>query len=194
MMMGTARSMVPRLAVAVLAATAIAACGSAARHPQSASAGSQTVSLNGIRMTVATANAAMLRFARCMRIHGVNGLPNPVSSPAAFKHSFGTTTPVYRSALGSCQRLIPGQQNGSKGATHSAEQIHAMLAFARCIRGHGFPRFPDPTSTGDLTHEMLAQAGIDLQQPAVVRAADACVGATHGVITRAMVRRFIAES
>jgi hypothetical protein len=39
---------------------------------------------------------------------------------------------------------------------------------------------------------MLAQAGINLHQPAVVQAADACTSATHGVITRAMVRRFIA--
>lgn len=67
----------------------------------------------------------------------------------------------------------------------------AELAFARCIRGHGFPRFPDPTSAG-ITHELLASAGIDLHQPAVVRAADACVGVTHGLITRAGVARFIA--
>ena len=60
-----------------------------------------------------------------------------------------------------------------------------MLAFARCMRSHGFPSFPDPTSTGELTHEMLANAGINLHQPAVVQAADACVGVTHGVITKA---------
>ncbi|MDE3132514.1 MAG: hypothetical protein KGL15_00445 [Acidobacteriota bacterium] len=176
---------------ATLAATTIAACGSGAHHPRT-QAGSQVTSVNGVRMTVAQANGAMLRFARCMHSHGVNGLPSPVAAPAAFKHSFTTTTPVYRQALGSCQRLIPGQQNDRGGAAHSRRQIDGMLAFARCLRGHGFPRFPDPTSSGDLTHQMLAQAGIDLQQPAVVRAADACVGVSDGVITRAMVRRFIA--
>ena len=61
------------------------------------------------------------------------------------------------------------------------------------MRSHGFPSFPDPTSTGNLNHEMLANAGIDLHQPAVVQAADACVGVTHGLITRADVARFIAE-
>lgn len=148
--------------------------------------------MNGVRMTVAQANAAMLRFARCMHTHGVNGLPSPVAAPAAFKHSFTTTTPIYRQALGSCQRLIPGQQNDRQGSGPSHRQLDGMLAFARCIRSHGFPRFPDPTAGGGITHEMLAQAGIDLHQPAVVRAADACVGDTHGVVTRATVRRFIA--
>jgi hypothetical protein len=71
-------------------------------------------------------------------------------------------------------------------------QIGAMLAFARCLRSHGFANFPDPTSSGDLTHQMLATAGINLQQPALVQVADACVGVTHGVITKTAVARFVA--
>ena len=39
---------------------------------------------------------------------------------------------------------------------------------------------------------MLANAGIDLHQPAVMQAADACVGVTHGFITKAAVARFVA--
>lgn len=182
----------PRAAAALAAAALIAACGSGAHHTNTASTGSRMTSVNGHRMTVAAANAAMLSFASCMHSHGVNGLPSPVSAPAAFKHSFTTTTPVYTAALGSCQRLLPGQQTDSHGAAHSHKQIAGMLAFARCLRSHGFPRFPDPASSGSLTHEMLAQAGIDLHQPAVVRAADACTHVTRGVITRAMVARFIA--
>jgi hypothetical protein len=153
------------------------------------------VSVNGVRMTVAAANRATLRFAACMHSHGVSGLPNPVSSPAAFKHSLSATTPGFTQAMGTCQRLLPGQQNNNDdGGSHSRNQIAGMLAFARCIRAHGFARFPDPTSTGDLNHQMLAQAGIDLHQPAVVRAADACTSVSHGQITRAIVARFIAEA
>jgi hypothetical protein len=184
-------ALLPRVAAALAAATLLAACGSGSTPSKSAS-GAGTVSLNGVRMSSAAANRALLRFASCMHSHGVNGLPSPVSSPAAFKQSFSTTTPVYTQAMGQCQRLIAGQQNGSNGGTHSRKQIDGMLAFARCIRSHGLSRFPDPTSTGDLTHTMLAQAGIDLHQPAVAQAADACVSVTHGVVTRAMVVRFIA--
>jgi hypothetical protein len=39
---------------------------------------------------------------------------------------------------------------------------------------------------------MLAKAGINLHQPALVQAADACVGVTHRLITKATVARFIA--
>ena len=67
-----------------------------------------------------------------------------------------------------------------------------MLAFARCLRSHGFANFPDPSSSGDLTHQMLANAGINLHQPAMLQAADACVSVTHGVITKTAVARFVA--
>jgi hypothetical protein len=188
----------PRVAAALAAATLIAACGGSSSpgssHSASSSgAGSGMTSVNGVSMSFAAANRAMVRFANCMRSHGVNGLPSPISSPAAFKHSFTTTTPVYIQAMGVCQRLIPGQQKSSDDSgAHTHKQVEGMLAFARCIRSHGFTRFPDPTSTGDLTHQMLAQAGIDLHQPGVVRAADACTSVTHGVISRGMVVRFIA--
>jgi hypothetical protein len=43
-----------------------------------------------------------------------------------------------------------------------------------------------------VTYEMLANAGINLRQPAALQAADACVSVTHGVITKATVARFVA--
>jgi hypothetical protein len=40
---------------------------------------------------------------------------------------------------------------------------------------------------------MLANAGIDPRQPAVLHAADACVSVTHGLLTNAAVAHFAAE-
>ena len=74
---------------------------------------------------------------------------------------------------------FPDSTNNTR-SQHTQPQIDAMLSFARCIRGRGFPRFPDPTSTGTLDHEMLAQARINLHQPAMVHAADDCVSVTDG--------------
>jgi hypothetical protein len=153
---------------------------------------SGTTRLNGQLMTIAQANQDLLRFATCMHSHGVEGLPNPVAAPAAFKHSLTTTSPTFTAAMNACGHLLPGQQNQAQAPAHTHTQIDAMLAFARCIRGHGFSGFPDPTSNGSVTHEMLAQAGIDLHQPAIGQAADRCVSVTHGLITRADVARFIA--
>jgi hypothetical protein len=142
-------------------------------------------------MTIAQANHDLLRFASCMRSHGVAGLPNPVAAPAAFKHSLGNSSHTFTLATTACGHLLPGQGNQNQGTASTHRQVAAMLAFARCIRAHGFSRFPDPTSSGSVTHEMLAQAGIDLHQPAVVQAADKCVGVTHGLLTRADVAQFI---
>lgn len=52
------------------------------------------------------------------------------------------------------------------------------------MRKHGFPSFPDPDSQGRLTLEMITQAGINLRQPAVLHAGDACVSVSHGQVTR----------
>ncbi len=45
--------------------------------------------------------------------------------------------------------------------------IAELLAFARCIRSQGFASFPDPTSSGGITHQMVAAVGINLHQPEV---------------------------
>jgi hypothetical protein len=130
------------------------------------------------------------RFARCMRSHGVP-IPDPTVAPRAFKNAFDRPSAAFQSADAACGHLLPpGRPNQSPADTPA--QTVALLAFARCLRSHGFPSFPDPTSSGQLTHQMVAQAGIDIRQPALVRAADACTGVTHGVITRAVVARFVA--
>jgi hypothetical protein len=58
---------------------------------------------------------------------------------------------------------------------------------------HGFPSFPDPNSQGQLTPEMVTQAGINLHQPAVLQAGDACVSASHGQITKSDIARAVAN-
>ena len=60
------------------------------------------------------------------------------------------------------------------------------------MRMHGILNFPDPTSSGQVTHEMLAKAGVSVHQPGVLQAADACVSVTHGALTKAAVARFAA--
>jgi hypothetical protein len=176
------------LIVAIAAATVIAACGS--NSPSRPS-----VSRSGGRLTQAQKEQATVNFADCMRSHGVTNLPDPASSPHEIKPAMNpnstlTRSPQFQAAATACQHLLP---DGSlPTAAHSHAQIAAFLAFAHCMRTHGFPNFPDPTSSGELTPQMLANAGINLHQPAVPQAGDACVGVTHGVITKAAVAGFVA--
>jgi hypothetical protein len=129
-----------------------------------------------------------------MRSHGAPNFPDP-TSPQEFKQSIGASSegsPAFRSAETACMHVLPGGgPPGQSGAQRQAQTV-AALAFARCLRGHGFPNFPDPTSSGQITHEMLANAGINLHQPALLHAADACVSVTHGLLTKAGVARFAA--
>ncbi len=179
-------SRLPLAAAAIAAATAIAACGS--NSPSSPGSGGH--------LAYAQAQQDAVSFAQCMRSRGVPSFPDP-TSPQEFKFSLSpssganTRSPAFQSAETACQHLLPG--GGPPGQSAAQDQAHtaALLAFARCLRGHGFPNFPDPNSSGQVTHEMLATAGINLHQPAVLQAADACAGVTHGVITKASVARFV---
>jgi hypothetical protein len=128
-----------------------------------------------------------------MHSHGVPNFPDPDSSGEIPKAQVVplASSPQFQPAAAACQYLQPGGGPG-QSAVQRQSQTAALLPFARCLRSHGFPSFPDPTSSGQLTREMLAQAGINLHQPALVRVADACVSVTHGVITKATVARFVA--
>jgi hypothetical protein len=134
-----------------------------------------------------------VRFAQCMRSHGVPNFPAPTSAQE-FKLYIASSegSLAFQSAETACRHVLPGGGPPSQSATQRQAQTVAGLAFARCLRSHGFPNFPDPTSSGQITHEMLANAGIDPRQPAVLHAADTCVSVTHGLLTKAAVARFAA--
>jgi hypothetical protein len=181
------RSMILAIGAA-LSATAIAACGSSSPQTTTNSASGPT------HAQIQRYQTDAVKFTDCMRNHGIANFPDAPGPNGAggrtWKSAFQNSSPGFVTAETACHHLLPGGgQTGNSPPSH--RQTAAMLAFARCVRGHGFTRFPDPNGSG-ITHQMLAAAGIDLHQPALVRAADACVGVTHGAITRAIVARFIA--
>lgn len=175
----------PLLAGIALAAL-LAGCGG------SSSPSSSNVPGSGGHPASAQSQQAVLNYTTCVRSHGVPNIPDP--GTPGWKNVLGSQAPAVLAAERTCGRLVPGvgPSGQSQSDAHSPAQTAAMLAFARCIRSHGFASFPDPTSSGQLTHQMVANAGINLQQPAVLQAGDECVGVTHGVITKQIVARFVA--
>lgn len=173
-----------------MTAMAITACGASSSNSTNSAGSGPT------QAQIQRFQADAIKFTDCVRSHGIANFPDPPtqgdpSSGRTWKSAFANQSPGFVSAAAACQHFMPRAQAPTQSTTHSPAQIAAMLAFARCIRSHGFPNFPDPTSAG-ITHEMIAAAGINLHQPAVVQAADACVGVTHGLLNRAAVARFIA--
>lgn len=128
-------------ALALIAVAAlITACGSSAP----AGTGANSTSTNA---------RAGLKFAECMRAHGVSDFPDPSASgkltidEVANGSSLNTQSPAFTQALGACKTLEPAGFTGSK---RSAQQQAAALKFAQCMRENGVPDFPDPTLNGPL--------------------------------------------
>jgi hypothetical protein len=142
----------------------------------------------------ASTQQKMVAYAQCMRTHGVPNFPDPTSSGGSKEAAIRAFKEVSNSqviaAQTACQHLQPN--GGQPSQAQLAQHLSGLLAFARCMRTHAIPNFPDPTSSGQVTHELLANAGIDVHQPAVLQAADACVAVTHGVLTKAAIARFVA--
>lgn len=183
-----------RRRVLVLAAAALlaAGCGSANHTPTTG-----TTAGGSFRALV----SAAYEHARCMRSHGVPDYPDPrvinqpgrqgigIVAPASMAGS-----PAFRAAERACKGVLPdpGNKNSAQQAAQQRAHAQVVLAFARCLRTHGEPDFPDPSASGQLTLTTVRAAGVDLQAPSFLTAARACVGVTHGEITLAQVRQAIA--
>jgi hypothetical protein len=146
--------------------------------------------------TAATQNGA-LAYARCMRSNGVPNFPDPTGGGGANKTAIvSALNAVSNSRAQAAQTACIHVNGGSPGTGQNVAQGHAdtaaMLAFARCMRSRGFPDFPDPAH-GQLSPQMVTAAGIDLYQPAVLRAGLACIRVTHGLLTRADIERAVSE-
>jgi hypothetical protein len=94
-----------------------------------------------------------VKFAECMRSHGVSNFPDPGASgkltidAVANGSSLDTSTPAFTQAISACKALEPAGFTGSK---RSSQQQQAALKFAQCIRANGVKDFPDPIPNGPL--------------------------------------------
>jgi hypothetical protein len=92
-------------------------------------------------------------------------------------------SPAFKAANKVCQKILtPVLDTTPNLAAQSAREQH-LAAFAKCMRSHGVPGFPDPTNRGQLTQQMVTNAGVDLNAPAVFAAAKTCQPAADGAIS-----------
>jgi hypothetical protein len=94
-----------------------------------------------------------LEFSQCMRSHGVPKFPDISNlavlrggSPkiAASMQQLGVSSSQFEAAESACRHLLP---NGGKTTPAESQQdLDAMRGFARCMRSHGVPTWPDPTN------------------------------------------------
>ncbi|HTW10164.1 MAG TPA: hypothetical protein VME46_21860, partial [Acidimicrobiales bacterium] len=167
------------VAALVVVAVSLAACGGSPSKGV-ASVGSTTTTSPGSAAQVPVAGA--VRFASCMRSHGVTNYPDPSGSgrPQSLKQ-INPSSPTFLRAYEACQKYAPLGEGGGPPPP-SAAQLRFALAFAHCVRAHGFAQFPDPlTSYPDQAEFTLGQGmyflingTYQVQSPAFVHAAKTC--------------------
>lgn len=161
-------------AAAVALAVVAASCGGGTT-PTVAQLGSTTttaVTAGGPSSAGQTQLAKAEAYSRCMRSHGVPNWPDPVVTPDG-GYGFRTTgidphSAAFQGATHACNTLVPG--GWSSGRQLTATQQQAWLTWARCIRAHGMPGFPDPTFSGSAVHVSTSASG----SPQLHAAMDAC--------------------
>jgi hypothetical protein len=180
-----------RPASALLAAVAVAviAAGCGGNSPSSTSSSAAAAGAKG------GPGAVAYQFSACMRSHGVTNFPDPkvTTSGGSTSVAIGINPsisgqPAFKSAQKACNHILPQGGNGRDGTPAQRQaRTEALIAFARCLRAHGFPNFPDPDASGQLSAERITKAGVNFHTPALLAAGKGCASVTHGQITPAQV-------
>jgi hypothetical protein len=157
-------------ALLAVCSIALAACGSTSK-PTSSSAPTGS----GSALTQA------VTFAHCMRSNGVENYPDPSSSerPQSL-NQIDPNSPTFTTAYAACRKYA---SNGAGVPPEpSPVELRRALAFAGCVRTHGFPQFPDPLATVSLQAIFTLGRGMyfpvdgnyHVQSPTFMRAAKTC--------------------
>ena len=162
-----------RLAVVVGLAVALGLTGCSASGPSTSvasigGASSSAAAPGGSGQQPDTAeHDAMVKFAQCMRQHGVN-MPDPPSNgamaalPGVDPQKDPAGAAKAQAANAACEKDLP---NGGKP---SAQDVQKQLQFAQCMRQHGVD-MPDPSANGG-----GAQLSINFNDPKTATALKAC--------------------
>ena len=126
---------------------------------------------------------------RVRRLHGSHGVPNfpdPTSDGqinvnfasggkggAPGSSGIDRMSPQYISADQTCRHLLPG---GVPTPAQDQQALAKGLKFARCMRSHGVPNFPDPSTAG-VVH---LGAGVDMSSPQFQDAQKVCQSLVPG--------------
>ncbi|HWF73219.1 MAG TPA: hypothetical protein VG186_07735 [Solirubrobacteraceae bacterium] len=114
--------------------------------------------------------AKFLAYSRCMRGHGISDFPDPTTSPGggvAINVNGGPGSdlnkhnPTFKAANQACRSLQSGGTSGTP--QQSSEKIGVEVKWARCMRSHGLPSFPDPNTQGVFDRSKFDESTLGFQ-------------------------------
>jgi hypothetical protein len=115
--------------------------------------------------------AAFVAFVDCMQKHGIQAQLG--QGGKGIQISGGDpNSPQFAAAQKACQKLLPG--GGPKPLTpaQQEENVKELVKLAACLRTHGYPNFPDPSSQG--IFDVSPSSGFDPSSSQFQSAMSAC--------------------
>jgi hypothetical protein len=107
---------------------------------------------------------AMLKFAECMREHGVD-MPDPTPGGGVRMNGDGLSEDQMEAAQSACQKWMDMAEPEDGGHELSEEEKQSFLDMAACMRERGYD-YPDPTFDGGrVTQKMEKPKGEDVPGP-----------------------------
>jgi hypothetical protein len=148
-----------RLLAALAMALTLAGCGSS-----TTSGGPQRENPN-------TPSADVARMVECFRAHGMPNWPDPNYDPRDGRwHLDGP--PLKDETRQACTAVIP---HATPPSPVPSAQFHDLLQYARCLRSHGVPGWPDPTN---VTAHDIVTGSLGYLDPVTI-----VDGARQGILT-----------
>ena len=126
----------PLAALALVALIGLAGAGCGSNAPTGTGTASSGAN------TKLTARDKAVKFAECIRAHGVSDFPDP-NEKNQFEYGVSVTPAVWDKATTACKDLQPP---GTLSSKRTRKQQSASLRFAQCIRDNGVKDFPDPVN------------------------------------------------
>jgi hypothetical protein len=139
-----------RRAAAIIATVAFALPAAAFGGGPSATIAGGSANARAATLFRSTNIQKALAYSHCMRAHGVLKFPDPNSSgmiPKVGLQQLGVSDTVFQAAQRVCQHLLPNSGQSSQAWDQKA--LNALWKFARCLRSHGVPNWPDPLAESD---------------------------------------------
>jgi hypothetical protein len=157
----------------ILAATAVtlllglsAACGNGSGDDDSAlpdAAGASSASPAGDDEADLDPEDAMLKFAECMREHGVD-MPDPSPGGGVRMNGEGLSEEQMEAAQSACQKWMDMAEPEDGGEELTEEEKQSFLDMAACMRERGY-NFPDPEFDGGRVTQKVEKGEGDLPGP-----------------------------
>ena len=157
----------------ILAATAVtlllglsAACGNGSGDDDSAlpdAAGASSASPSGDDEADLDPEDAMLKFAECMREHGVD-MPDPSPGGGVRMNGEGLSEDQMEAAQAACQKWMDMAEPEDGGKELTEEEKQSFLDMAACMRERGY-NFPDPEFDGGRVTQKVEKGEGDLPGP-----------------------------